>query len=346
LDVSKRAGYQRLYKEGVGFQPIRGFGVSGRTEIFAEPDPIEALELDAKVLNFHEISQFRRSILPLFTRSAASRFVLDYEPLPRVTYEYDARETLHQYQTKFAFKDIDLQTHAFNALYSFPKIPLLGILTLNPWYKRVLQSSDFDLGSYEHRNELVMNVSLQPAENIEYFFQFDGYEASKTRTVGGSKLKLFKGQVRLRVPSLKLFLIPSAEWSVTDFDAGDDQFTKRDFFVDWGLDLTRQLRFSSKEELVLTELSQAGKVPSNPNTQVFNTFNKLSYELFKDFDVSFGIDYGKSASFNRFNNVGLRAECELFKPGLIRTRLGYEWVSYYNISSDLSLLYWKFFLFQ
>ncbi len=346
LDVTKRAGYQRLYKEGIGFQPIRGLGFSGRTEIYQEPDPVEALELDAKVLNFKEISQFRRSVIPLFTRSAATRIVADYEPLPRLTYEYDARTTLNQFETKFGFKDIDLQTHAVNALYTLPRVPLLGALTVNPWYKRVLQRSDHDVGSYEDRNELIMNLSLQQTDNIEYFFQFDGFDADKTRTPGGSKLKLYKGQLRLRVPTLKLFLIPSAEYSDTDFDPGDDEFTKKDYFVDWGFDITNRLRASSKEELIFTELSQAGKIPSNPTTQVFNTFNRLSYELFKDVDVSFGIDYSKSAGFNSFNNIGLRAEVELFKPGIIRSRFGYEWYSYYNIQEDLSLLYWRFFLFQ
>ena len=346
LTETKRAGFNRFYKEGIGFQPIHGLGLSGRTEIYEEPNPVEALELDAKVLNFSEISQYRRSVTPLFTRSAASRIIADYEPFPRLTYEYDARETLHQFETRFGFKDIDLQTHAFNALYSFPEVPLLGRLTINPWYKRVLQSSDHDLGSYEHRNQMILNMSLQQTDNIEYFFQFDTYDAEKTRTLGGSKLKLYKGQVRLRVPSCRLFLIPSYEYSETDYDPSDDEFTKRDLFVDWGFDMTKRLRASSKEQLIMTELSQPGKSPSNPSTQVYNTFNKLSYELFPDFDVSLGMDYSWAAGFNSFNNIGLRAEVELFKPGIVRSRLGYEWVSYYNLSESLSLLYWRFYLFQ
>ena len=346
LEAGKRAGFQRLYKEGVGWQPIHGFGVSGRTEIFEEPNPIDDYVLEAKILNFNERSQFRRSIVPLFTRSAASRFVLDYEPLPRFTYEYDARTTLHQFQTRYAFKDIDLQTHAFNALYTFPRIPLLGLLTVNPWYKRVLQSSHHDLGSYEHRDELIANFSLQPTPNVEYFFQFDTYDADKTRGLGASKLKLYKGQVRLRFPKLKLFVIPSYEYSDTDFDPSDDEFTKRDIFVDWGMDLTDRLRLSSKEQIVSNELSQPGRIPSNPDAEVFNTFNTFSYELFKDFDVSFGFDHSRAAGMNSYDSVGLRAEVELFKPGILRSKLGYEWLSYYNISDELSLLYWKFFLFQ
>ncbi len=31
LTETKRAGFQKLYKEGIGFQPIRGFGFSART---------------------------------------------------------------------------------------------------------------------------------------------------------------------------------------------------------------------------------------------------------------------------------------------------------------------------
>lgn len=346
LDVTKRAGFQKLYKEGIGFQPFRGFGISGRTEIFEEPNPVDALVLDAKRLNFNELSQFRRSLTPLFTRSAATRLIADYEPFPRLTYEYDARTTLHQFETRFAFKDIDIQTHAFNALYSFPKIPLLGTLTVNPWYKRVLQSSHFDVGSYEHRDELIANFSLQPTENIEYFFQYDTYDARKTRTVGGSKLQLFKAQVRLRFPKLKVFAIPSVEYSDTTFDPSDDEFIKKTLFVDWGADLLPRLRFGSKQEWVFSEVTQAGSTPSNPTAEAFNWTNTLSYELFKDFDVSLGLDHGRNPGYNNFNNIGLRGEIELFKPGLIRSKLGYEWVSYYNISGDLHLLFWRFFLFQ
>jgi hypothetical protein len=346
LEAGKRAGFEKLYKEGIGFQPIPGFGVSGRVEIYEEPNPVESLVLDAKVLNFSEISQYRNSITPLFVRSGATRFVADYEPLPRFTYEYDARETLHQFQTRFGFKDIDIQTHAFQALYSLPPVPLLGTLTFNPWYKRVLQSSDADVGSYHHRDQVILNFSLQQTPNIEYFFQADAYDSDNTRTLGGSKNKLFKGQLRLRFPRLKLFVIPSAEYSDTDFDPSDDEFKKRDFFVDWGFDITKRLRAASKQQIIMTELSAPTATPSNPDTRVFNTFNKLSYEIIDDVDVSVGLDYSKNAGMNEFDNYGLRLETELFKPGIIRSRVGFEWHNYYNIDEDLSLLYWRFFLFQ
>jgi len=346
LSETKRAGFQKLYKEGIGLQPIRGLGFSARTEIYDEPNPVDDFILETKILNFEEISQFRRSILPLFTRSWAWRAVADYEPFPRLTYEYDERDVYHEFQTRYGFKDRHLRTHAVNVLYSLPRMPLVGLITVNPWYKRVLQDSDQDLGTYEHRDELIMNLSMQPSENVEYFFQYDTYQADKTRTIGGSKLQLFKGQVRLRFPQWKFFAIPSYEYSSTTFDPSDDEFSKRDFFVDWGIDLARRLRASSKEEWIYTKLSQGGQSPSNPDAQTFTTFNTLSYELFKDFDLSLGVDYSKGLGYSNFNNVGLRAEMELFKPGIVRAKLGYEWLSYYNIQDDLSLLYLRFFLFQ
>ena len=209
-----------------------------------------------------------------------------------------------------------------------------------------MQDSDQDLGTYEHKDEMIVNLSMQPTENVEYFFQYDGYAADKTRSLGGSKLKLFKGQVRLRFPQWKLFAIPSYEYSDTDFDPSDDEFTKHDLFVDWGFDVTKRLRASSKEQFIWTELSQPGKSPSNPDAQTLNTYNTLSYELFKDFDFSLGLDYAKGIGYSNFNNVGLRAEMELFKPGIIRAKLGYECLSYYNIQDDLSLLFLRIFLFQ
>ena len=346
LTETKRAGFQKFYKEGIGLQPVPGFGVSTRTEIFDEPDPVDDAILNSKILHFSQVSQFRNFLHPLFTRAWAVRMVADKEPLPRLTYEYDDRTVFHEFETRFGFKDRHLQTHAVNALYSLPRVPLLGVLTLNPWYKHVLQDSQHDLGTYEHRNELVFNMSLRPNDDLEYFFQFDGYQADKTRTVGGSKLKLYQGQVRMRFPRLKLFVIPSFEYSDTGFDPGDDQFTKRDFFVDWGFDITKRLRASSKQEWVYSKLSQSTSIPTNPDAQAFNTTNTLSYELFKDFDVSFGLDYSKGLGYSKFNNVGLRAEMEFFKPGILRAKFGYEWLTYYNIQDDLSLLYLRVFLFQ
>ena len=346
LGAPVRAGFRKFYPEGIGFQVIPGLGVAGRVEIFEEPNPVEDFILESKILNFSEISQFRRSILPLFTRSAAGRVSMDYAPFPRLIYEYDAREILHEFQTRFGFKDRDVQTHAVNALYTFPPAPWLGYLTVNPWYKRVLQSSDADVGTYEDRNEMILNFTLEPTENIEYFFQLDMSDSKKTRTVGRSKLKLFKGQVRLRFPELHLFVIPSYEYSDTDYDPSDDEFSKRDIFVDWGFDITTRLRASSKQQVIEAETSQPGKKPSNPDAEVFNWTNTLSYELFKDFDVSLGVDFARGFGYSNFNNIGIRAELELFKPGLIRNKIGYEWLSYYNISEDLSLIYWKFFLYM
>jgi len=346
LEAGKRAGFQRLYKEGIGFQPFRGFGVSARTEIFEEPNPVDDFVLEAKILNLDEIGEFRRSILPLFTRSWAIRSVVDYQPLPRFTYEFDDRTILHELETRFAVKDRHLETHAINALYTFEDVPVLGDVTVNPWYKRVLQDAELDVGSFEHKDELIFNLSVQPSPNVEYFFQYDTLDADKTRTAGGSKLQLFKGQVRLRFPSLKLFAIPSYEHSSTSFDPGDDEFIKHDLFVDWGFDVTKRLRASSKERMVLTELTRAGSIPSNPTAETYSTENTLSYELFKDFDVSLGVDYARAAGLNAYNNVGLRAEMELFKPGIIRSKFGYEFVNYYNIDDALHLLFWRLFLFQ
>jgi hypothetical protein len=341
-----RAGFQRLYKEGIGLQLIPGLGFSGRHEMFEEPNPVDDYVLEAKVLNFSELSQFRRHLTPLYTRAWAARVVADYEPWPRLQYEFDRRHVWHEFETRFNFKDRNLETHSLSALYSFPDIPYLGVLTVNPYYKRVFQESDQDVGSFEDKDELELLTSLRPNDNLEYFFKYNTLEAVKTRSLGGSKLQLFQGQVRWRWPRLKVFAIPSVEYSRTTFDPSDDEFIKKDLFVDWGFDVTPRLRASLKERLVLTELTQAGKTPSNPTTEVYEFEHTLSYELFRDFDVSLGLDYARAAGLNAYNNVGLRAEMELFKPGLIRASVGYEYLAYYNIDDDLQLFFFKLFLFQ
>jgi len=346
LEEGKRAGFQRLYKEGIGFQPVPGFGVSGRTEIFEEPNPVDDYVLEAKLSNFDSLSEFRHSITPLFTRSWATRFVADYEPFPRLTYEYDDRDIFHELDARFGVKDRRLETHALNALYTFPRIPLLGHLTVNPWYKRVFQEADHDAGSFEDKDELIANFSLQSTENLELFFQYNGIASEKTKIDGGSVTQLYKGQVRMRFPQWKLFVIPSYEYSATDFLASEDELLKRDFFVDWGFDITPRLRASSKEQYVFLKQSQVTKSPSHPEAKAWSTENTLSYELFKDFDVSLGLDYAKGVGLNAYDNLGFRTEMELFKPGLIRAKLGYEYLSYYNIDDDLSLLFFRLFLFQ
>jgi len=346
LEEGKRAGFQRLYKEGIGFQPVPGLGFSGRTEIFEEPNPVDDYILEAKISGFDSLSEYRHAITPLYTRSWATRAVADYEPLPRLTYEFDKRDIFHELDARFGVKDRRLETHAFNALYTFPHIPLLGYLTVNPWYKRVFQEADHDAGSFEDKDELITNFSLQTTEDLELFFQYNAAEAEKTKIPGGSVTQLFKGQVRMRFPQWKLFIIPSYEYSGTDFLASEDELIKRDFFVDWGVDITPRMRASSKERYVLLKQSQPTSSPTYAEAKALSFENTLSYELFKDFDVSVGLDYAKGIGLNAFNNVGLRAEMELFKPGLLRAKLGYEYLSYYNIEDDLSLLFFRLFLFQ
>lgn len=346
LEAGKRAGFQRLYKEGIGFQPVPGLGFSARTEIFEEPNPVEDFILEGKIENWDSLSEQRRAIMPLFTRSWALRAVADYEPWPRLTYEFDKRDILHELQARFNVKDRDLETHAVNALYTFYNVAFVEQLTVNPWYKRIFQESSDDPNSFEDKDEFILNLSTQPTPNVEYFFQYDTFESVKTKSIGASRGKLFKGQVRLRFPSLKLFAIPSFEYSDTDYDPSDDELVKRDYFIDWGFDVTKRLRASSIEQFVTLDLQRAGNVPSNPEAHSFATKNTLSYELFRDFDVSLGFDHARGVGVNAYDNVGLRAELELFKPGVIRAKVGYEWVSYYNIDDDLSLLYFKLFLFQ
>jgi hypothetical protein len=346
LTAPTRAGFQKFYREGIGLQLIPGLGFSGRLEMFEEPNPVDDYVLEAKILNFSEISQFRRHLTPLYTRAYATRLIADYEPWPRLQYEFDKRHIWHEFETRYNYKDRNLETHSISGLYSFPRIPGLGVLTLNPYYKRVFQESDQDIGAFEDKDELELLTSLRPSDTLEYFVKYNTAEIVKIRSLGGSKVQLFQGQIRWRFPQWKLFAIPSYEHSWTTFDPSDDEFIKKDFFVDWGFDITPRLRASLKERMVLSEVTQAGQTPSNPTAEVYEFEHTVSYELFKDFDVSLGVDYARAAGLNSYNNVGFRAEMELFKPGLIRASLGYEYLSYYNIDDDLQLFFFRLFLFQ
>jgi hypothetical protein len=342
-----RAGYQRFYKEGIGAQPlVPGLGFSARTEIYEEPKPVDGHITQAKQMGLNEIGEYKRAIVPIFTRSWAFRAVADYEPFPRFTYEFDKRHILHEYETRFNFKDRNLETHYFALLYSFPEMPYLGTITLQPGYKRVFQESDDNDGTFADIDEAITAISIKPTDNVEYFFQWNGKEEVHTKSAGYNLTHVYTAQLRLGFPQWKLFAIPNYEYSVTDFSPGDDEYVKKDIFVDWGMDITDRWRMSSKEQVIISEVSQSLQGNTNATAEVFNTYNKLSYELIPNLDVSVGLDYSKARGLNAFDNYGLRTELEYLKPGILRASVGYKWVDYYIINDELNLLFFKLFLFQ
>lgn len=356
LAAPTRAGFQRFYKEGIGFQPVPGIGFSSRVEIFEEANSLDDYITEAQLIGLNTKDDHRTAITPIFTRAWAARAVVDYDPWPRFTYEFDRREIYHEFERRFNFKNRTLESHVFNLLYTFPEIPHIGRFSIQPWYKRVFQESQEsdpnqnNLGTFEDKDEYILALSLRPtiAENMEFFVQYNTAQAVKTHTFGKTNSEDFTAQVRMSFPELKLFVIPNYTYSESEFHPGEDKFFKRDWFVDWGFDINERLRASSKQQLVSAKVTRPLAVagPRSPNAEVFSTRNKLSYELFKDFDVSVGLNFSKAREINVYDNYGLLAEVELFKPGKIRASLGYEYVDYYNLDDYANLLAFKLFLFQ
>jgi hypothetical protein len=72
----------------------------------------------------------------------------------------------------------------------------------------------------------------------------------------------------------------------------------------------------------------------------FDLQNRLSYQIIKDVYLTGGIDFNPAINdFNAFNNWDLVFEAELFKPGLIRFKIGFEKGFYYNVDEDVNAIY-------
>lgn len=348
-----RAGFERYYWEGEGFKVTDWLGLAARMEIYEEPNPLDDYILEAKELGRTTKSQRAEMIMPLFTRAFAGRVVLAYKNWPRLDYTFDTREILHEFEIKYGIKDQDWQTHEFALHYTFPRIEPIGILTLNPVYKRISLSSKDDVNTAQDRDEYILNIGWIPIPDLEIFGQVDYYEAKKLNTtwVDKPEQRLYRFELRKNFPQYKLKIVPGYSYSKTEYLPEPDTFTKQEIYLDIGKDFTDRLRGASKLEVILSESDWPGGSSLDPNllsadAEVFNLENKLSYELFKDFDTSVELNYSHGFDFSAFDNIGLLGEVEFFRPGFLRTSLGCEYINYYNLDEDLWLLYFKAHLFM
>jgi len=220
--------------------------------------------------------------------------------------------------------------------------------TINPIYKRVRLDSHDDPNTKEHRDELIFQTTLLPIETLEVFFKYDTYEGDKKNapyTLHPTH-HLFRGEVRTRIPSLRLSLTPMVEYAEDHYKPDSTELITRKAFVDIGFDLTKKLHLSYKPEFVyLTDIDPDAN-PSHVHAKAMYFHHKATYELFKNIDVTMGSDYARGIQMNAFNSWSLFGEVTLFKPGIVRSTLGYSYTGYYNIGDGISSVYWKFFLFM
>lgn len=348
LTSEKRAGFDKYYREGSGLKIAKYVGFQSYVELVEVPRPIESLTLDARYRNLTSKEQFESILTPEYTRAYGGHLVFDYKDWPRLRTTYDYRTTLHQFQAQFGFKDFTEKSASVDLTYPLPRLKYLGQITVNPWYTRKMVVSNGDANSEEKRNEYIVNMTIAPSETIELFGQIDKYEGKHITTPWISKPKnyIYKTELRLRFPEYKFRLTPGYYSTRTKYYPSTEVYTKQEIFVDAGLDFTPKLRGSMRPELFLVRADSGAFGKDNVEAQVFNLKNKVSYELFEDFDVSAGFDFSKGFGLHEFDNYSIIGEVGLFKPGLLRWTLGLRHTEFYDLGEPMETVYLRVFAFM
>lgn len=351
LEKTKRAGYAGYYYEGEGYGITPWLGVSSYTEIYDEPDPIDDMIFESKVMGHGNSDQFKTHIKQLTTRAYAGRITFDnkkVEWLPRIRYTRDFRITKYDFLTRYGFVDIRQDTNEIDIQKTY-EYDYVGFVTWNPGYKRVILSSNQDNPTSGHRDDYYFAFTIIPNDIFESYTKFEYYEEKKVNTTWISKPKYGLGRVefRIKVPPLKLRLTPGVSYSKTIYRPTSNTFAKTEIFLDTGADFTDRLRGEFKIQNTLHSSYDTAIPDQEAKVSTYDLTNKLSYEVIKDLDLSAGLNYAHApGKIDAFDNISPLIEGELFKPGKIRIRTGYQFVDYFNLNETESIVYMKAYLFM
>lgn len=351
LEKTARTGFKGYYYQGEGYGITPWLGISAYTEIYEEPDPIDDLVFDSKVLGYDNKNQFVSQVLPLTNRAYAGRVTFDnpkVEWTPRVRLTYDLRETLHDYQVRYNFKHFQQETKEIDIQKTYD-YDYIGFVTWNPGYKRVILSSEQDNPTAGHRDDYYFAFTITPNDVFETYTKLEYYEEKKVNTPWISKPKYGLGstEFRIKVPSLRLRITPGASYSRTMYRPTSNKFSKAEIYLDTGIDFTDKFRGSFRAQNNILEGYDTAFPDREVKVSTYDFTNKLSYEVIKDVDVSAGLNYAHApGKIDAFDNISPLIEAELFKPGKIRLRGGYQFVDYYNLEKSLALLYLRAYFFM
>ncbi len=358
LVSGERAGFQRYYEEGRGFKVTDIFSISGRVELVEDDIPIDSLMLAAKEKELRNLvnmglpeTMTDTEIRNSYTRAVGATVIAKFkDDWPVLRYTMDHRQSFRAYDDELnEFKDFRQTTMEYFIEYAIPyKLPLLGRWILNAGYSRINQRGWNNRASDEKRNKWTFNNAFQIDKEREIFFGYEYFVGKHTKAPWMLKpdQHLFAFQWRQRFPDWRLFSVTNYTATRENFNPDVAQYTKHEIFQEFNKDITQRLRTTQRTTFIQSKVANSNFIPSKVSANGIVGSLKLSYEIFKDIDVSATYQQSWGLTMSLYDNCLFQWDLAIFKPGLLRTSFGVYVARYYNACKTESGIQFKSFLFQ
>lgn len=344
------------YKNYEGFKLNKYIGIWANYEIEKKPVGLETMVLDAKEFarySKEELKEYISTNDKEFWDWELRYFYKDY--LPKLIYKYHTSDTRRSYPGKLVWSSTPLWSenedyHELKLDFTFRGLRYLGYLRLEPFIRRTKWTSDNDPGFLGEEMRYEVRASCMPLDDLKLILEYTWLKNKKVNhpVIAGETLdaikreryyiELIKHFPRRRLKVSLSYLYTPEKWVPTD-----EEWNKNEVKFYWEKNFTSRLRFRGDINYIHLERE---KQPHTPNyihltSQWLAIKNKLSKEIAKDLTVSLEYEYGTGLDFSGFDYHNLDAEIELFKPGLIRLKLGSGYTYYYHIDDHVWSLYFK-----
>ncbi len=358
LTTAERAGFKRYYEEGRGFKVTDFLSLSGRVELVEDFIPIDSLILASNEQRIRGLDHLEiedtltdEEIRVSYTRAEAGTAILKFKDnWPVLRFTYDFRQVYRAFDEDLnAFKELDQETYEHFIEYTVPyKLPVLGTWTVNAGYDRVLLRSPNNQFADEQRNKWIFNNGFQIDKEREIFFAYEYFKGKHEDTpfILKPDQHYWQFQWRQRFPDWRLFSVTNYSVTRELFNPDVALFAKHEIFQEFNKDFTDKFRASERTTFYYDKVANSNFNPDKVYASAFVERIKFSYEIIPSLDQSFIFQQSWGLSTAEFDSSLFQVETEIFKPGLLRTSVGYFIQRYYNTSKTVNGIQFRAFLFQ
>lgn len=344
------------YKDFEGFKINEAFGVWANYEIEKAPVGMETLILDAKEFarySDEELREYVSSNEKEFWDWELRYFYKDY--WPKFTWKIHTSDTRRVYPGKLVWSDNSLYSenedyHDFKLDYTWRAVPYLGFLRIEPSFRYGRWTADNDDDTTGKENWWNIKLTTMPWDDLQLVLEHTWSLKRKLRhpNIGGEildaleKRRYFIELTKFVPPKRMKFVLSylyRPEWWVPT----GEEWNKNELKFSWEKRFTSRLKFNQEIDYLRIEREKQPHTSSyiHLTSQWLAIKNKLSKEIVKDLTIAGEYEYGSGLDFDGFNYHNFDAEIELFKPGLIRMKIGTGYTYYYEIDDHIWSLYFK-----